>query len=226
MTLTRHLALALTAALPALLAGLSAPTAHAGESYANVGVPGLMLGYAHSLNSQWGLRGDVATVGSLNREFTESGITYQGTIKSQRLGLFADYFPMQGGFRLSSGLTFNRTRLSLKSQFDGSTPVTVGSQTLVPTAADYFNAELKFPRVMPYLGVGWGHQARGSGLGFVADLGVMIGKAKLTTTQNLVANHPGVVTQADVDAQTQKLRDDVGDIRFIPQLSVGVSYRY
>ena len=220
MTLNQRLA------LTALLAGLSTTPTHAGESYANVGIPGLMLGYAHSVNSQWGLRGDVATLGSVNRNFTESGITYQGTIKAQRLGLFADYFPMQGSFRLTGGLTFNHMRVSLKSQFDGTTSVTLGSQTLTPTAGDYFNAELKFPRVMPYLGVGWGHQAREQGLGFVADLGVMIGKAKVTTTQNVVANHPGVVSQADVDAETQKLRDGVGDIRFVPQLSVGVSYRY
>ncbi|MDO9005440.1 MAG: hypothetical protein Q7V20_18500 [Aquabacterium sp.] len=220
MTLNQRLA------LTALLAGLSTTTAQAGESYANVGIPGVMLGYAHSVNSQWGLRGDVATLGSVKRHFTESGITYQGTIKAQRLGLFADYFPMQGGFRLTGGLTLNHMRVRLKSQFDGTTSVTLGSQTLTPTAGDYFNAELKFPRVMPYLGVGWGHQARDQGLGFVADLGVMIGKAKVTTTQNVVANYPGLVTQADVDAETQKLRDGVGDIRFVPQVSVGVSYRY
>jgi hypothetical protein len=213
-------------ALTALLAGLSTAPALAGESYANVGIPGLMLGYAHSVDPQWGLRGDVSTLGSVSRDFTESGITYKGTIKAQRLGLFADYFPMQGGFRLTGGLTFNDMKVRLKSQFDGTTSVTLGSQTLTPTASDYFNAELKFPRVMPYLGLGWGHQAREQGLGFVADLGVMIGKAKVTTTQNVVANHPGVVSQADVDAETQKLRDGAGDVRFVPQLSVGVSYRY
>lgn len=218
----RRAALALTA----LLAGLATVPAHAGEAYGNIGLPGLMLGYAHSVNSTWGLRADVSTLGSLRRDFTESGITYQGTVKANRLGLFADYFPLQGGFRLTGGVGFGDTRVRLKSKFDGATPVTLGNQTLTPSANDYFNAEVKFPRVMPYLGIGWGHQAREQGFGFVADLGLMIGKAKVTTSQNVVANHPGVISQADVDTETQKVRDGVGDLNVVPQVSVGLSYRY
>jgi hypothetical protein len=222
MTSNRRFASTLTA----LVAGLTAGAAQAGEAYGNLGVPGAMLGYAHSVNSSVGLRADVATLGSISRDFTEEGITYQGKIKSNRLGLYADYFPLQGGFRLTGGLSFGNTRVHLKSKFDGTTPVTLGNTTVVPSANDYFNAEVKFPSTMPYLGIGWGHQAREQGFGFVADLGVLIGKAKLTTSQNVVANHPGVISQADVDAETQKLRDGVGDVKVIPQVSVGLSYRY
>ena len=223
MTLTHRLAIALTAIV---VSTLSAAPAIAGEAYGNIGVPGVMLGYAHSVDRDWGVRADVSTLGSMSRDYTESGITYKGTIKAQRVGLFADYFPMQGGFRLTGGLTFNDMKVRLKSKFDGTTAVTVGNQTITPTANDYFNAEVKFPRTTPYLGIGWGHQMSDPGLGFVADLGVMIGKAKVTTSQNVVANHPGVVTQADVDVETQKLRDGAGHITVIPQLSVGLSYRY
>ncbi|RZI84577.1 MAG: hypothetical protein EOP38_08470 [Rubrivivax sp.] len=210
--------------LLASLAAAVATSAQAGESYANIGIPGLMLGYAHTLSPTLGLRADFATLGSTSRDFEESGIRYKGTIKAQRVGLFADYFPMQGGFRLTGGLTFNRMRAQLKSQFDGATSVTVGSQTITPASTDYFNAEVKFPRVTPYLGLGWGHQARERGLGFVADAGVMIGKAKITTQDNVVGRFG--ITQADVDAEAQKLRDGAGDITVIPQLTIGVSYRY
>lgn len=220
MTLTRHTAWALSAlAASSIITG-----AHAGESYGAIGIPGLMLGYAHSVNSDWGVRADLATLGQVSRDFTESGITYQGKVKANRLGLFADYFPTSGGFRLTGGLTLNQIKAKLRSRFDGTTVVTVGSQTVIPTANDYFNADIKFPRVTPYLGLGWGHQARDKGLGFVADVGVMIGKAKVTTDTNVVGRFG--ITQADVDTETQKLRDGVGDVRFIPQLSLGLSYRY
>jgi len=220
MTLTRRAAWALSA-----LAASSITTgACAGESYGGLGIPGLMLGYAHTVNSDWGLRADVATLGQVSRDFTESGITYQGKIKANRLGLFADYFPTSGGFRLTGGLTLNQINVKLRSQFNGTTTVTVGSQTVTPTANDYFNADIKFPRVTPYLGIGWGHQARDKGVGFVADVGVMIGKAKVTTSTNVVGRFG--ITQADVDTETQKLRDGVGDVKAIPQLSLGVSYRY
>jgi hypothetical protein len=220
--MTLHCRIALR--LSAIAASLIAPLAHAGESYGAVGIPGLMLGYAHTVNSDWGLRADVATLGSMSRDFTESGITYKGTVKAQRLGLFADYFPTSGSFRLTGGLTFNQMNVKLKSQFDGATTVTVGSQTVTPTASDYFNAEVRFPRVTPYLGIGWGHQARDKGLGFVADVGVMIGKAKVTTQTNVVGQFG--ITQADVDTETQKVRDGVGNVTVIPQLSVGLSYHY
>lgn len=183
-----------------------------------------MLGYAHTVNNDWGLRADIATLGQVSRDFTESGITYQGKVKANRLGLFADYFPTTGGFRLTGGLTFNQITAKLRSQFNGTTMVTVGSQTVIPTANDYFNADIKFPRVTPYLGLGWGHQARDRGFGFVADVGVMIGKAKVTTSTNVVGRFG--ITQADVDTETQKLRDGVGDVKAIPQLSLGLSYRY
>lgn len=220
MTLTRHA----TWALSALAASLITSGAHAGESYGGIGIPGLMLGYAHTVNSDWGLRADLATLGQVSRDFTESGITYQGKIKANRLGLFADYFPTSGGFRLTGGLTLNQINVKLRSQFNGTTSVTVGSQTVTPTANEYLNADIKFPRVTPYLGLGWGHQARDKGFGFVADVGVMIGKAKVTTSTNVVGRFG--ITQTDVDTETQKLRDGVGDVQAIPQLSLGVSYRY
>ena len=221
MTIPRRLA---CHGLTTLAVSLAAATAHAGESYGGIGLPGLMLGYAHTVDRTWGLRADVATLGTVTRDFNESGIRYKGTIKADRLGLFADYFPMGGGFRLTGGVTFNRMNVKLKSQFDGATSITVGSQTLTPAATDYFNAEVAFPRTTPYLGLGWGHHTQAPGWGVVADAGVMIGKAKVTSSTNVVGQFG--ITQADVDAETQKLRDGVGQVSVIPQLSIGVSYRY
>ena len=61
---------------------------------------------------------------------------------------------------------------------------------------------------------------------FSGDLGVSIGKAKVTVDQNLVENHPGLISQADVDAETRQLKDDVGKLRVLPHLALGMSYRY
>lgn len=218
---TRLLCLSL---LPLLLAS----GAHAGESYVSVGLPGLQLGYAHSVNAQLGLRADVGSTGSIKHNGKESGIDYKGTIKYGRAGLFADYFPFSGGFRLTGGVTLNDANLRLKSQFDGNTSVTLNGQTVTPDAGDYFNAKVEFPKVTPYLGLGWGHQARDGGLGLVADVGVSIGRAKLTTDTNIVGKtyNSYTVTQADVDSKTQELRDGVGKVKLLPHLSLGLSYRY
>lgn len=226
---TRRLAATLT--LSALALGVALP-AHAGESYGSVGLPGITLGYAHTVNASLGLRADVSSTGSFSKDGTESGIRYVGKAKYNRAGLFADYFPFGGRFRFTGGLTYADASLELKSQFDGSTSVTLNGQTVTPSASDYLNARVSFPKVMPYVGIGWGHQEREAGFGFVGDIGASIGRAKLKTDTNLVgqtySNGSGsvTITQADVDAKTQELRDGVGKLRLLPQLNLGLSYRY
>lgn len=198
----------------------------AGESYAVVGLPGVVVGYAHTVNQQLGLRVDAGTTGSFARDRTESGIPYHVKFKYNRIGLFADYFPFGGRFRLSTGLTVNDAALTLGTRFNGTTPVTFNQTTIVPQADDRFDAKVKIPRVTPYFGLGWGHQAREAGLGFVADVGVSVGRAKLSVHQNLLEHYPGILTQNDIDVKTGELRDNVAKVRVLPQASVGVSYRY
>ncbi len=213
-------------ALVTLALCCTAPGALAGESYVKVGLPGIVVGYAHSVNDQLGLRVDAGTTGNIQRDRTESGVPYRASAKYNRVGLFGDYRPFGGRFRLTAGLTINDASVKLDSRFDGVTPVTINETTITPTAADYFKAHVKIPRLTPYFGIGWGHQPRETGFGFVADIGVSIGKAKVTVDQNLVENYPGLISQADVDAETRQLKDDVGKLRVLPHLAVGMSYRY
>lgn len=223
-TRTAHRPALRAIALAAALGSLASTASLAGESYVSVGLPGVLVGYAHSVNAQLGLRADAGTTGSIKRNESASGVSFNGQAKYDRFGLFADYFPFSGGFRLTGGATINRASLALKSQFDGSTSVTVNGKTVTPSASDYFNATLKFPNVMPYIGVGWGHQAGQAGMGLTADLGVSIGRAKLRTNTNLVGQYG--ITQGDVDAKTTELDKDIGKITFLPQASVGLNYRY
>jgi len=207
-------------------AALCLPAAHAGEAYVKVGLPGAVVGYAHAVNQQLGLRVDAGTTGSMTRDRSESGIDYQVKFKYNRVGLFGDYFPFGGRFRLTGGLTINDTALTLKSKFDGVTPVTIGDSPITPQADDFFEAKVKIPRITPYIGIGWGHHAAERGFGFVADVGVSIGRAKVSIRENLTENYPGLITQADVDAETKELKDNVGKVRLLPHVAVGMSYRY
>ena len=198
----------------------------AGESYVKVGLPGVVVGYAHSVNDQLGLRVDAGTTGNISRDRTESDVPYRARMKYNRVGLFGDYRPFGGRFRLTAGLTVNDASMKLDSRFDGATEVTINETTITPSATDYFRAHVKIPRLTPYFGIGWGHQPRETGFGFVADLGVSIGKPKVTVEQNLTANHPGLISQEDVDTETRQLKDKVGKLRVLPHVAVGMSYRY
>lgn len=198
----------------------------AGESYVKVGLPGIVVGYAHSVNDQLGLRVDAGTTGSISSNRSESDVPYRARLKYNRVGLFGDYRPFGGRFRLTAGLTVNDASLKLDSRFDGATEVTINETTITPSAADYFRAHVKIPRLTPYFGIGWGHQPRETGFGFVADVGVSIGKPKVTVDQNLTDNHPSLISQEDVDVETRQLKDKVGKLRVLPHVALGMSYRY
>ncbi len=200
----------------------------AGESYVAVGLPGVIVGYAQTVNAQLGLRADVGTSGTFDKNGQESGVNYKGKGKYARLALLADYHPFEGPFHLTFGVTFNDAELKLKSQFDGTTTLNINGQTITPDSSDYIHAKVAFPKVMPYVGLGWGHQERPAGLGFVADVGVSIGRSKLTTDTNIVGKTYGgyLVTQNDFDVKTQDLRDNVGKYKLLPHLALGLSYRY
>lgn len=199
--------------------------AQAGEVYAGIGFPGIFAGYAQPVSNQVTVRADYATLGSHKKNGNEEGIDYRGQLKIGRLGVFADYFPWaSSGFRLTGGVTFNQTKITLQSNFSGVSNETIGDQTVTVGPGDYFNVRAKFPNVTPFLGLGYGHTANAtSGWSFHADLGASFGKPKLTIETNLTAKG---VTQANIDKETQELRDGVAKAKLIPQVSIGASYRF
>ena len=204
-------------------AGAACTIAHAQDSYLGLGLPGLVtLGYAYPLSGSVGLRAEYAGGLSVNRDGNQDGVNYTGTFKAGRLGAFADWFPLGGSFRLVGGLTVN----DIKADFNalGTGTSTINGQTVNMTG-ETFHVKVKFPDTTAYLGVGFGHQLSAvKGLGFYADLGVMIGSFTADTTTSLVGKQG--ITQADVDAQTQKIRDSLGGLSALPSASVGLLYRY
>ena len=195
---------------------------HAGEIYLQAGVPGVGLGYAQPLNSWLGVRGDFITLGTRDRNTTEEGIAYNGQLKTNRGGLYADLYPFAGSFRITLGGTSNQYKLSLDASGAGSV-VNVGGTNYTLGPADGLAVEVRFPSTTPYVGFGWGHQAS-SGLRFSFDLGASIGKARVTVTPRGQLAQPAA--QADVDRETAELRDGVGKVKGIPQLSIAVGYSF
>jgi hypothetical protein len=213
--------LALLATVAAIAATGSA--AHAQDSYIGLGLPGLYtLGYAYPISPSLGIRGDYAGGLSVNKDGNQDGVNVTGNFKASRFGAFADWFPMGGGFRLVGGLTVN----DIKADFNGvgSGNASINGKT-VDMTGETFNVQVKFPNTTPYLGIGYGHQKSDvKGLGFYADLGVMIGTFTADTATSLVSS--GKATQADVDAQTQKFRDSLSGLSALPSASLGLLYRY
>lgn len=209
------------AAIGAALA-MSMNSAKASEIYLKGGLPGVVLGYAHPLNAYFGLRLDAATIGTVSERRTEDGITYDVKLKADRAALLADWFPFGGGFRFTGGITSSKYSLDLLASGAGGS-ITVGNTRYTTTAADRLNVKVKLPSSMPYVGLGWGHHAN-SGLRFSFDVGAKLGRA--TVSYALSGPWTGSVSQADLDAELAELRDGVGKVRLVPQLSFGLGYSF
>jgi len=211
------------AALSACGLGSGLGSAHAGEVYVGLGLPGVGLGYAQPINPNFTLRGDIFTLGSRDITETESGIDYRGNYKLQRAALLADWFPFSGSFRLTGGAAFNTYKISLDASGAGGS-LTIGDRTYITTAGDNLNVQIKFPGTTPYVGIGWGHQT-GSGLRFSADIGAAIGRATVAATvRGQLASAPDI--QNNLEKELTELRDGVGQVRAIPQLSLGIGYSF
>ena len=210
--------------LVALPFGMTAATASAGEVYGTAGFLGYGLGYAQPIGPHLGVRADFATMGSRSERRTEEGITYDANAKLDRTNLLLDWFPMAGTFRVSTGMTFANSKLVLDASGAGGT-LTIGGTTYTTTAADGFNATIKYPSTMPYIGIGWGHGMQSSGgWRFALDVGAAIGKPKVSVVTRGQLALPAA--QADVDRETQELRDGVGAVKVLPQVMLSVGYSF
>jgi len=197
--------------------------ARAGEIYLGLGLPGVGLGYAQPVSPNFTVRGDFFTLGSRDVNETESGISYRGNYKLQRAALLADWFPFAGSFRFTGGAAFNTYKITLDASGAGGT-LTIGDRTYTTTAADGLNVRVAFPKTTPYFGIGWGHQM-GTGLRFSADIGAAIGRATVSATaRGQLAAQPDI--QTNIDKELIQLRDGVGKVRAMPQLSLGIGYSF
>jgi hypothetical protein len=205
------------------LGAASCAATHATEVYGGAGLPGVMLGISHAYNPSFALRADVASLGRQKVDGVEEGINYTGTARLQRVGLFADWFVAQGGWRLTGGITSNKANVRLTALGNGQT-ITIGNGSYPTTAADRLDVRIDFPSTTPYVGLGYGHHAGDRGWGFGFDVGASIGRARVaiqTQGPNL-----SQVPQADIDRELAELKDGVAKVRAIPQLSLAVTYRF
>lgn len=202
----------------------SAAAAQAGDVYLGAGLPGITLGYAHPLDERFTLRADVTTLGRIDYDRSDDGVDYDGRVKVDRLAFFGDWY-VHRNFRLTAGLTVNDARARLTGRADGTT-ITIGDRQYVAGPDDRLDVRVKYPTVMPYLGVGFGRppQAVG-GWGFMVDLGLAFGKPKVTggVSGPLLS---ATVPREDVERELDDIRDDVERLRGIPQIGVSVLYRF
>lgn len=224
MLKTNHKIVAATLSLLAFCV----PGVQAQEIYSGAGLFGLQLGYAHTLNESFNARADYMTLGSHSQTSNESGNDYQSNIKLSRISLLADWFPIdESSFRLTGGVSFNTIGAELTAGGAG-TAVNINGRDYALGANDTLKIQVKMPSTTPYLGIGWGHKSTSPGFGFYADLGALMGSFKVSETRGGALANGGILglTQAEMDKELEEIRDSVAKLKVLPQLTLGVTYRF
>jgi hypothetical protein len=207
----------------AALAAIALP-AQAGDAYVEAGAPGLIVGYGMPINDRFDWRVDAATLGSPSRHTTIGSIDYDARIKADRVALLADWF-IAGGFYLSGGAAFHHAVADLTGHGNGGT-ITIGGHSYVAGPDDEVFAHVRFPDVMPYLGLGWRTPpSGGKGWGFAFDAGLSIGKSTVTGGVS-GPQLSQVVTQQDIQQELDQVKHDADRLNGVPQLSFGATYRF
>jgi len=228
-------ALAALALLAAPLTVLAQGTEAARGVYAKAGFLGVGLGYAQSIDDRFGVRADFSTIGSQSKKGTWGQLRYSAKTQANQVGAYGDYFPLGNGFRLSGGLHLRSVKVDATPRPNAAGTITIHNVRVNYGPDDWARAEIKYPTLSPYLGVGWGHHARrDKGWGAVFDLGVSLRGPKTSLQLNdafyqrldAMARMAGSTADAEIAGQLDKIKDKADDFKILPQVYIGVSYRF
>lgn len=206
------------------VATLGTAPAMAQEVFVQGGTQGGGVGAALGLTSWAGMHADIDGFNATH-DFHAGDNKFHGTLHVRHAGLYVDLFPFAGsGFRVTTGALFNRDRLESVVVPDDGYYTLDGNRIPAALAAGQTAAmTARFPTVMPYLGIGFGHKPVSKGLGFVADLGVAYGRPQVNFTgPGLLASLAGSALREEED----KIRDSIQRYRVYPVVQIGVSYRF
>ena len=176
-----------------------------------------------------------------NRAIINDGIHYAGQLQFRSAEAHFDFYPF-GGFHVSPGVLFyNGNQLTASASVPGGQNFTLNGTAYQSDSTNPVTGtgKLDFVKVSPSIMMGFGNLIPRSGrhYSFLFEVGgAYQGSARvaLNLTGNVcdtsgnncrsVASDPTV--QANVQAQQQKIRNDINPYRFFPIVSLGVGFNF
>jgi hypothetical protein len=166
-------------------------------------------------------------------KYSSSGNTddvfYDLKLNLKTFDALVDYFPADGGFRVSAGAVYNGNKFDTHAKPLLFGFYTLGNNTYSASSAGSIDGTINFRKLAPYLGIGWGNAAAAPGWGFVADLGVLFQGTPHSTLGNQGCTASVAICARlvnDLAVENLKLKDEMKDIKFYPVLRVGVRYGF
>ena len=153
-------------------------------------------------------------------------ITYAGELDLSGLGAFVDLHPFGGGFFVSGGAMSGSKRIDLTAS--STVPVEIGGVIFTPEEYGQLNGEVSFEDVGPFAGIGFDTTFQGDGHW---GLSVMAGAALFGSGEVTLESEGGTLSsdpmlQAELEAEADKIEDEIEDYELYPVLQLGLSYRF
>ena len=167
---------------------------------------------------------------SNSQEGNTDDVDYDFKLKLSTVDALVDYFPMDGAFRISGGITYNGNKIEVNGRPSAGGTFTLNDHVYPASVVGSLNGQANFRNVAPYIGIGWGNAvAKDKGWGLSSDIGVLVQGSPKTALSNrgCTASAPICAQIAtDVAAENRALQDETSDFKAYPVLRVGVSYKF
>lgn len=202
---------------------LACLAAHAQEIYVHGGTLGAGVGASLPLTTWLGAHAEIEGFG-FSKTINIDGGDYDGHIGLLQGGVYLDLFPISSsGFRITAGALMNNDEVKATAVETSDNTFKIGS-TFVPAVGPAPSAKARFPHVMPYIGIGYGHQPANKGFGFTFDIGAAYGQPKVDYFVPAVYN--SVVSPADIAEEEAEITSKVNKFRWYPVIQLGLAYRF
>jgi hypothetical protein len=215
-----------TAEPPAILSPQPTGPASAFSAGPVVGVDGVGFQAGYRYDQSFGGRA-LLQVLHYDNKFTATGLRFKNTIDFINGTLMADWYPFQGGFRVSAGLRFGQTKLKVRAQasdigtfvVNGSSYATAGISSITGTA--------EYNPVAPVLTIGYEAQPSSA---LPLFLSIDAGAAYLGTAKvKLKADGPDAADptfQSNLRAQEKAAKRELDNWPVTPVLNVSLTYLF
>lgn len=180
-------------------------------------------------DAAWNARFGVNALSQSIEESTDD-VNYDFKLKVAMVDALVDYFPMNGGFRVTGGIVYNGNKFEASGRPNGNGTYTFNDNTYPASSVGSVNADVTFNKVAPYLGIGWGNAvAADKGWGFSSDVGVVFqGKPKSALSNSGCTAGAAVCNRlaTDIQAENRSLQAEMDDFKLLPVVRIGVSYKF
>lgn len=202
---------------------------------------GIGVEAATPLTFRSNLRGGV-NLFSYNRTFDEDGISYPAELRFRSVEVHYDWFPFAGGFHISPGvLVYNGNHVAANPLVPGGNTFSLDNNTYTSDPSDPItgNGKIDFIKAGPMFTMGWGnllprnhrHFSVPFEFGFVYTGAPRValnlqGGACDPAGVNCLAITSNPLIQENVQAEKNKLENDISAYRFYPVISVGFGVNF